>query len=324
MLTIAGALLITGFLRQRTGRKRAELSLAERLRFESVLSELSARLIHVPLSEWDAEIERALHQVVEFLRIDRASLSDFVPGEPPLCISWAAREIEPRLRSSEPHQFPWTANQLEEGQVVRFAHLDELPVEAAVDRRGYQSMGTRSYLSLPLSAGGPILGVLSFDSVRQERIWPKELVQQLQHLSEIFARALERKHAELSLAERLRFETLLAEQSLAFSSLSAADVDREIERGLRQIVDFLKVDRGSLAEFSADSRTAHITHSWAAEGVEPLPSAIRLGQFPWVTTRVQRGEVVRFSQAMSCRRRKRPWTGERISAWALRRTSKSP
>ncbi len=297
MLTIAGAFLITGLLLQRTGRRRAELSLAERLRFESLLSELSARLIHVPLSEWDAEIERALQRVVEFLRIDRATLNDFVPGEPPLCISWAAAGIEPPLRISEPDQFPWTASQLERGQVVRFSRLDELPVEAAVDRRGYQSMGTRSYLSLPLSAGGPVLGVLSFDVVRSERIWPEELVQRLQLLSEVFASALERKRADLALAERLRFEALLAEQSLAFSSLSAADVDREIERGLRQIVDFLKVDRGSLAEFSADSRTAHITHSWAAEGVEPLPSAIRLGQFPWVTARVQCGEVVRFSQA---------------------------
>jgi signal transduction histidine kinase/ABC-type uncharacterized transport system substrate-binding protein len=297
MLTIAGAFLITGLLLQRTGRRRAELSLAERLRFESLLSELSARLIHVPLKEWDTEIERALQQVVEFLRIDRATLNDFVPGEPPLCISWAAAGIEPPLRISEPDQFPWTASQLERGQVVRFSRLDELPVEAVVDRRGYQSRGTRSYLSLPLSAGGPVLGVLSFDVVRGERIWPEELVQRLQLLSEVFASALERKRADLALAERLRFEALLAEQSLAFSSLSAADVDREIERGLRQIVDFLKVDRGSLAEFSADSRTAHITHSWAAEGVEPLPSAIRLGQFPWVTARVQRGEVVRFSQS---------------------------
>jgi signal transduction histidine kinase len=297
MLTLAGALLITGFLLQRTARKRAELSLAERLRFESLLSELSARLIHVPLDKWDVEIEKALQQVVEFLRIDRARLNDFVPDQPPLCISWAAAEIEPQLRIAEPEQFPWTASQLERGQIVRFSRLDELPVEAVVDRQGYQSMGTRSSLSLPLSASGPLLGVLFFESVRRERIWPEELVQRLQPLSQVFARALERKHAELALAERLRFETLLAEQSLAFSSLSAADIDREIERGLRQIVDFLKVDRGSLAEFSADSRTAHITHSWAAEGVERLPSAIRLGQFPWVAARVQRGEVVRFSRS---------------------------
>jgi signal transduction histidine kinase/ABC-type uncharacterized transport system substrate-binding protein len=106
-----------------------------------------------------------------------------------------------------------------------------------------------------------------------------------------------RRRADLALAERLRFETLLSEQSLAFSRLPATDIDGEIERGLRQIVDFLRVDRGSLAEFSADSRTAHITHSWAAEGVEPLPSALRLAQFPWVTARILRGEVVRFSRS---------------------------
>ncbi len=125
-----------------------------------------------------------------------------------------------------------------------------------------------------------MLGVLSFDSIRSERTWPDELVQRLQLLGEVFAGALERKRLELALAERLRFETLLAEQSATFSSLSAAEVDREIERALRRIVDFLRADWGSLAEFSHDSRMARITHSWVAEGAAPAPSTISLADVP--------------------------------------------
>ncbi len=49
VLILVEAFLIAGLLLERTGRRRAELSLAERLRFESLLSELSARLIPVSL-----------------------------------------------------------------------------------------------------------------------------------------------------------------------------------------------------------------------------------------------------------------------------------
>jgi signal transduction histidine kinase len=147
-------------------------------------------------------------------------------------------------------------------------------------------VGTRSHVSLPLRAGGPILGVLSFDSVRAERAWPDELVERLRLLSEVFASALERKRIELSLAERLRFEKLLAALSAAFSHLSAVDFDRGVQRGLRQVVDFLRVDRGSLIEFSRDGRAAR---SWAIE------EWMDTGDFPWMTARLQRGDLVSVS-----------------------------
>ena len=76
------------------------------------------------------------------------------------------------------------------------------PQLAAIDRASYERAGTRSHVSFPLCAGGPMLGVLSFDSVRGERAWPDELVERLRLLSEAFASALERKRMELSLAER--------------------------------------------------------------------------------------------------------------------------
>ena len=132
-----------------------------------------------------------------------------------------------------------------------------------------------------------MLGALSFGSVRGERLWPDELVERLRLLSEAFASALERKRMELSLAERLRFEKLLSTLTAAFSHLSAGDFDREVQHGLRQVVDFLGVDRGSLIEFTRDGTAAR---SWAIE------EWIDVGEFPWMTARLQRGDLVSFSQ----------------------------
>src|ERR1700694_4204541 len=122
-------------------------------------------------------------------------------------------------------QFPWSADTLRRGKSVRFSRIDELPAEAAIDRASYARAGTRSKVSLPLRAGGPMLGVLGFGSVRREYAWPDELVERLPLLSQAFASALERKRVELSLAERLRFEKLLSSMSTALSHLAAGDFD---------------------------------------------------------------------------------------------------
>ena len=260
------------------------------MRFEALLSELSAGLIHVPAGEIDAALAGGLRQVATFLGVDRANLEGYeghVGGEPTIRLTWELPGLEAPPSVMDADQFPWSAETLRRGKAVRFSRIEELPAEAAIDRASYARAGTRSKVSLPLRAGGPMLGVLSFGSVRREYAWPDELVERLNLLSQAFASALERKRVELSLAERLQFEKLLSSLSTAFSHLVAADFDREIQRGLRQIVEFLGVDRGSLIEFSRDGSTAR---SWAIE------EWMDVGEFPWMTARLQRGDTVSFSQ----------------------------
>lgn len=287
--------LMWGLLLQRAGRKRVELSLDDRLRFESLLSEVSASLIHISLNDLDDEIGRGLRQIGEFLKVDRANLHEYVAEGAIVRISWAATGVEPLSRVMAPGQFPWATQQLREGHFIRFSRLSDLPEEAAIDRESYRKSGTQSDLSLPLGAGDSLLGVLSFDSVRTERIWPDELMPRLKLLSEVFAGALERRRAELALNERLRFETLLSELSAVFSGLPALEIDLEITRGLRRIVDFLEVDRASLVEFSDDKLAVETTHSWG-EGVAPAPPSIALDQIPWTADRLARGVAVHFSR----------------------------
>jgi len=261
--------------------------LEERLRFETLLSELSAGLIHVPAGAIDAALERALQQVVTFLGVDRGTVDVYDEGGRGVRISWALSGLRDSPHVMDADQFPLTAEQLGRGNIVRFARIDELPEEATIDRASFERVSTRSKVSFPLNAGGPMLGVLSFGSVRRERTWPAELVERLRLLSEAFASALERKRVDLSLAERLRFEKLLSSLSTAFSQLSADDFNREVQRALHRVVDFLGVARGSLIEFSRDGGTAH---SWAIE------EWMDVGEFPWMTAQLQRGDVVSFSE----------------------------
>jgi signal transduction histidine kinase len=272
--------------RRATGRPTKRV-LATRLRFETLLSALSAGLIHVSALDTGVAIERALRQVVTFLGVDRGGLDEHAEGRPRLRLSWARPGLEepPPVTAADP--FPWVSGRLREGEVVRFSRLAELPEAAAIDRASFERVGAGSQVLIPLRTGGPILGVLSFASVRAGHAWPDDLVERLRLLSEAFAGVLDRRRMELSLAERLRFEQLLSSLATAFSHLSAADFDPAVQHGLRQVVDFLGIDRGSLIEFTRDGTAAR---SWAVE------EWMEVGEFPWMTARLQRGEVINVSQ----------------------------
>ena len=51
-----------------TERKQTEEALEDRLRFERLLSDLSARFVNMPPDRVDSEIEDGLRQILEFLR----------------------------------------------------------------------------------------------------------------------------------------------------------------------------------------------------------------------------------------------------------------
>ena len=192
-------------LLDRVVRRRAKLVPEERLRFETLLSELSAGLIHLAAADVDAAIERGLQQVVTFLGVDQGQLDEYAGSEPVVRIVWARPGFEDMPRLMDDEQFPWAAETLRRGQVVRFSRIAELPAVAALDRANLRRAGTRSKICLPLRASGPMLGVLSLGAVRAERAWSDDLVERLRLLSAAFSNALERKRMELSLEERLRF-----------------------------------------------------------------------------------------------------------------------
>jgi PAS domain S-box-containing protein len=201
-LSLVEAGLIVVLLMQWRRRRRAERSLTERLRFEEVLSGLYARFLLLQTADIEAESERSLAAVGEFLGVDRAIL--VAPSETTGFLrvrGWARRGIDPGPAVISLLRFPWTAARQRRGELVAFARLDELPPEAEIDRQTYQSIGTRSYLGIPLVAGDLVLGSLAFTTVLAERAWPEELVQRLQLLAGVLANVLARRRADEALRE---------------------------------------------------------------------------------------------------------------------------
>lgn len=202
---------------------QAEKSLAERLQFESMLAEISARLINLHPDQVGPEIQEAQLLICEHLGIDRSAIWQFFPEEDTLRMShiyqppnsnplaepshpgmrsttdWVAQAPDPTpgfLGMHAEAYFPWLAKQVRSGRVALVSRLDDLPEEAAVDREFLLRYGTKSTAVVPLIAGGAVLGGISFASMREEREWPEPLVEQLKFIAQIFANILARARAD--------------------------------------------------------------------------------------------------------------------------------
>jgi signal transduction histidine kinase len=96
--------------------------------------------------------------------------------------------------------FPWSIERLKRREIVCFQSMADVPPEAEIDKKTWQSHNAKSVLGFPLYVGdGPVFGVLTFDSMEQEREWPETLVNRLQLLAQVFANALARRRTDQAL-----------------------------------------------------------------------------------------------------------------------------
>jgi PAS domain S-box-containing protein len=103
---------------------------------------------------------------------------------------------------------------VEAGETMVVSSLEDLPPEAAVDKKNWGEFGIISSLCFPLSVGGgPPLGALSFNTMRAEREWSQALVRRLSMVAQVFANAFARKRSDEVLRESEEKLSLAAESA---------------------------------------------------------------------------------------------------------------
>ena len=200
-----------------TERKQAEHALEERLKFETLLAEISARFVNLPSDRIESEIEDTQHLICEFLEIDRSTLWQVSQEDPEkLLLTHLQHPLEsrsPPVSMNAREFFPWVSEKVLSGETVSFSRLTDLPAEAERDRESFRTYGTKSDVLIPLSVGeGPVFGLLTFAIVREERSWPESVVMGFKLIADVFANALERKRMDDRLHGHVREIEQLKEQ----------------------------------------------------------------------------------------------------------------
>jgi len=195
--------LISFLLRQRAQRRRAQAQLAERLRFEEMLSALSARFVNLPPDGVDAEIKRVLESIGKGFKVDRVSVFELSEEDQRLHLVHSHKNADTAAPPSEfkIEQLPWVRQKLFNGEMFNFSDPEDLPAEAETDKNFLRARGIISLAVIPLSTGEKTLGLLSLTMLRHRKNWPHELIRQCRLVAEVFANALERKRHEESMIQ---------------------------------------------------------------------------------------------------------------------------
>jgi PAS domain S-box-containing protein len=189
--------LVIGLVVNRIRRRRGEA-------MATLIADLSSKFINLPPGEVDQEIEDAQRRVCEYLGLDLSALWQWT-DETPRCFKMT-HLYRPLGGPPIPEQFdaqeafPWCLKQLLEGKVISLSSIESENPEAARDLESWRHYGIKSNLTFPLSAGGgQLVGALSFNTMREERVWSEEIVTRLQLVAQIFGNALARKRADQEL-----------------------------------------------------------------------------------------------------------------------------
>jgi PAS domain S-box-containing protein len=242
-------------VREIVQREKADEALEERLRFERILSDLSARLVSVPSERLDGEIENALKTILEYFQVERCGLIRILPDWKSWQLTHAAiaEAVPPAPLGMEfPFSiFPFAYDRLiRKREVHSFSSLDDLPPEADVDRQTSIEWGIRSCLYIPIVNEEPVAHIIAIDSVMNERVWPEEVIPRLRLLGEIIVTALQRRNAEQALREseeRLSLATLSAEAGLWIMEVDTGHV--WVTPKLRELFQFAPDEELSLQRF---------------------------------------------------------------------------
>jgi formate hydrogenlyase transcriptional activator len=172
--------------------------LEDRLRFEMLLTELSARFVSVTAESMDVAIVDAQRQIVQALDLDRSTLAQ-LEGEERFAAthSWQLPDLQP-FPGFAVKDLPWMANALLGGKTVCFATIDDLPPEASREKEIARRFGPRSNVTFPFHVGGKIIGAMAFGTVHREREWPEALVKRLRLFVEMIGSAIARTRAEVT------------------------------------------------------------------------------------------------------------------------------
>jgi formate hydrogenlyase transcriptional activator len=223
---------------------------AHRVEFETLLSDISARLISVGPDRVEETVLSALEAVRLFFRADRCALCAVSDDLETIRFSHLVYTDEASNLWGDLNLallFPWVRLRVAvERTPLVLGRLADLPPEAAVDRATFEARGTRAIVCVPVQTGPTRLDLFLVSVVREEREWPEEYVPRLLLLGEMLVNTLERAQA----SERARVQAARLAAAVDAAQLGLGEWTAE-EKGPHldaRLCDLLGIDTEDVAE----------------------------------------------------------------------------
>ena len=191
----------------------------------------------------DSSIKEGLQTISEFAGVDRTYLVLFSQPNTqiPHTYQWsnvqAKSTISPREEIDLEKHLPWIVNQIKHKQIINWANIDNLPLEASKDQNYLQQQNIKSLLMLPMFYGGLLVGLLGFGSVSKERNWTEGDIQLLRLAGAIFINAIERCRQQQQLILRTQALESSNQELQQFTHI----VSHDLQEPLRAIGSYVEL-----------------------------------------------------------------------------------
>jgi len=182
------------------GKRLSRKAIEERLRFEAMLSRITAKFIGLPPQEVDENINAMLGEVGEYFQVDRVVLVRFSQKGDLLGVThaWTSpqfnkeKHISYALKLTYPNT---TAHLMKVGELV-FGKLEDFP-NWPPELEMMKELGINAAACVKIGMDGPVLEAFVLDSLRSNRVWPEDIVDRLKFLGSVVANAVYRKTLEI-------------------------------------------------------------------------------------------------------------------------------
>jgi signal transduction histidine kinase/transcriptional regulator with XRE-family HTH domain len=222
LLLTLEALLILYLLAERRRRRLTQEQLAERLRVETLVAQVSSEFANLENGQIDTAILRSLQRLQEFSRSSLACIwQPQNPADKFLCTHVWPEDALGRKSIVSPGDFPRMIERLSRGETVQFS--GDAESKKLEDYESFRKAGIRSFLAIPIQSENQSLGALSLVNVTDVTSWPTDIIPQLSTIADILGGALARQYA----AEALRDSQVLKGVILDYMQSNVAVIDHE-------------------------------------------------------------------------------------------------
>jgi signal transduction histidine kinase len=144
------------------------------------------------------------------------------------------------------------------GEVVSFARIDDLPPEAAREKKTARRFGPRSNVTYPLKVGGRVIGAMAFGTVHHEREWPKAIVNHLRVFVEMIGSAIARTDAERSVRESEAILSSISARLIEAQEQERSRIARELHDDIGQRLALLDIELSQVQQSLPESAALYL------------------------------------------------------------------
>lgn len=205
--------------------------------------------------------------------------------------AWTKESLEETIKYDPLASFPYIARQIAKGKTIIYSSPDDLPPEAAIDKKNIIKMGIASFLLFPLGSGEQLWGAFLFAFKTMSVDWDNTFIDKLRFITHIFSAVIKREMDRKTLENKIQFESLLADLSRDFISVGSEEIGNKITYWLHKAAETLNIKRALVFNLSAHNKF-YISSAWKSAGGKEITPYDPEELFPWMHSKIIKHEPV--------------------------------